>query len=666
MKSSLEAVANTLSLLSCDAVQRANSGHPGLPMGASLFSAVLWSEFLRYDPNDHDWIARDRFVLSAGHGSALLYSLLHLFSGSVSLDDLKQFRQWDSKTPGHPEFGWTSGVEATTGPLGQGTANAVGLALGAKMLADTYKCPLLSYRVFALVSDGDLMEGIASEAASLAGHLKLDNLVFLYDDNKVSLAGMTDVCFTESVEKRFASYGWDVQSVDGHDEGSIRSALKHASQVNVPAIICLKTIIGYGSSKKAGTCDVHGSPLGLEELANTKRYFGVDPEASFCVPREVESFCAEVIERRRVDRAEWQDKFSDWSVANPEHASSLSRQVNKEIPDELKKALLAGIPHNKPDATRNLSGKAIQLIADNVPYFVGGSADLESSTKTLIVKSDEIQAGSFSGRNIRYGVREHAMGAIANGLAYTGAWIPMVSTFLVFSDYLRPTLRLAALSHIQTLFVFTHDSFWVGEDGPTHQPIEHIMSIRLIPGVNVYRPADGLEMGAAYFAALERKRAPSVIICTRQNVPVLERGSEANVENILRGGYHLSSHGDESVTLVATGSEVGTIQQAAKLLLEGKGIGSRVVSIPCVEDFLSQNSTYQKSVIPSDKPVVIVEAGSKIGWSDLIKGSDSINNSVTVIGMERFGASASGEVLAEKFGFTPEALARQVEKICLR
>lgn len=659
MTSEVSQIAKTVSLLSCDAVQAANSGHPGLPMGAALFSSLLWSEFLRFNPKDTEWVARDRFILSAGHGSALLYSLLHLFGYQVTVDDLKQFRQWESITPGHPEFGFTPGVEATTGPLGQGASNAVGMALAAQMLASTHGCPLLKYRVFALVSDGDLMEGIASEAASLAGHLQLDNLVYLYDDNKISLAGKTDVCFTENVGDRFAAYGWDVQHVDGHNEVEVRTAIAKAIAASKPAIICMRTTIGFGSPKKAGSCDVHGSPLGSEELAATKKSLGADPTTSFNVPEEVRKSCAAIVEKRSSDYSAWQKDFAVWSKENSDQADKFQKQLDRTLPPALREELLKGIPHAKPDATRNLSGKAIQTIAAHLPQFVGGSADLESSTKTLIQASTEVQQEAFTGRNIRYGVREHAMGAIANGFAYTRAWVPMVSTFLVFSDYLRPVLRLASLSHLQALFVFTHDSFWVGEDGPTHQPIEHVMSLRLIPGLAVYRPADGLEVGAAYLAALERIEGPSALIFTRQNLPPLERSAGANVNDVLRGGYLLSSHGNEQVTLVATGSEVAATQEAARKLAE-RGLGARVVSMPCVEDFLAQDVSYREKVLPTSSPVIVVEAGRSLGWSDLL------GRKVDVCGIDDFGASAPGELLAEKFGFTAAALLERIESIVRR
>ena len=650
----VEELAKTVSMLSADAVQRANSGHPGLPMGAAGYASLLWSQFLRFNPQEPRWLNRDRFVLSAGHGSALLYSVLHLFGYELSLEDLKSFRQWGSSTPGHPEFGVTAGVECTTGPLGQGVANGVGLALSGKLLAAEYGAELFDYRVYGIVSDGDLMEGIASEACSLAGHLGLGNLIYLYDDNKISLAGSTDVCFTESVQQRMESYGWHVQSVDAQDLDAVKRAIEEAiEETSKPSIIAVRSIIGYGSPNKANTYGAHGSPLGEAELNLTKKGFEWPSLEPFYVPEQVSNFCQDVIGRGVAEHSIWLTKYAEWRDSHPSLASRLDAQVGRRLPEALRDELLAGLGHTKDEATRSLSGKAIQVMAKHLSQFIGGSADLEPSTKTLIKDTTEIQTGEFAGRNIRFGVREHAMGAIVNGLAYERLWYPFGSTFLVFSDYLRPAIRIAALSHLQSFFIFTHDSFWVGEDGPTHEPIEQLQSLRLIPNLYTFRPADGIEVGACYWAALESRDKPSALIFTRQDLPALVRSESFSAEDVLRGGYVLESDAAPQFVLIATGSEVALAVDAAKIL-RNRGVQLQVVSMPCVELFLEQPITERDSVIPPRLPVVTLEAGRTLGW-ERFAGRDGLT-----IGIDHYGASAPGEVLAEKFGFTPEAV---VEKI---
>lgn len=650
----VQAVAKTVAMLSVDAVQQANSGHPGLPMGAAGYSSLLWAQFLRFNPQDPSWLGRDRFVLSAGHGSALLYSLLHVFGYDVPMEEIKSFRQWESRTPGHPEFGVTAGVECTTGPLGQGVANGVGLALSGKLLAADYGADLFGYRVYGIVSDGDLMEGIASEACSLAGHLGLGNLIYLYDDNKISLAGTTDVCFTESVPQRMESYGWHVQSVDAHDLGAVKRAIEQAiEETDRPSIIAVRSIIGDGSPNKANTYGAHGSPLGDEEVALTKQALGWPTSPLFHIPEEVRHYCQELIGQKVADYTRWSSRFEQWKGANPALANRLQAQVDRVLPEELRKALFSGLGHTKAEATRSLSGKAIQIIAKHLPSFVGGSADLEPSTKTLIKDTTEIQRGAFNGRNIRFGVREHAMGAIVNGMAYERLWQPFGSTFLVFSDYLRPAVRLAALSHLQSLFIFTHDSFWVGEDGPTHEPIEQIQSLRLIPHLYTFRPADGLEVGACYWAALELRERPSALIFTRQDLPTVPRPAGFNVEEVLQGAYVVEEDPSPKAVLIATGSEVA-LALAASNILRGEGIGLRVVSMPCVELFLEQAQSVKDGVLPPQLPVITLEAGRTLGW-ERFTGRDGL-----AIGIDHFGASAPGELLAEKFGFTPEAVAKKV------
>lgn len=640
--------------LSIDGVEKANSGHPGLPLGAADMTSVLWAYYLRFNPGKPDWDNRDRFVLSAGHGSMLVYSLLHLFGYDLPLKELQAFRQWESKTPGHPEFGWTTGVETTTGPLGQGFANGVGMALSAKMLADRYSSGLINYRVFGVVSDGDLMEGIASEAASLAGHLKLGNMVYLYDDNHISLADPTDVCFSESVPERFESYGWHVQSVDGHDLQAVADCLdKAVAETGRPSIICARTTIGFGSPNKSGTADVHGSPLGADEAKLTKQKLGIPLEPAFYISDAAQKFCKSRVADKLSEYESWQANFQKWQGSNAALAGQFIAQRERKLPANLKSDLLSAFSEPKKDATRNLSGKAIQVIAKNVPFFVGGSADLEPSTKTLIKDTTDISAKSFAGRNIRFGVREHAMGAMVNGLAYGQNWIPYSATFLVFSDYMRPTVRLAALSHLQSLFIFTHDSFWVGEDGPTHEPIEHVASLRLIPNLNVYRPADGLEVAMCYLAALENKKGPSTLIFTRQNLAPLEREPSFKPEDILNGAYIVSGSDCSETVIVATGSEVSLASEAAKIL-KSKGKSSRVVSMPCVETFRKQDKATQEKLIPSKAKKISIEAGVTCGWERIV-GSDAL-----LIGIDHYGASAPGEILAQKFGLTGPTVADKI------
>jgi transketolase len=653
-KENLKKLATTIRVLSAEGVDRANSGHPGMPLGSADYATVLWAKHLNFNPKDTNWLNRDRFVLSAGHGSMLIYSLLHVFGYAVTRNDLMNFRQWESITPGHPEYGVTAGVETTTGPLGQGFANGLGLALNYKILAEKYNQKLFNGKVFGIVSDGDLMEGVASEAASLAGHLGLNNLIYLYDDNHISIGGNTNVCFTENVKKRFEAYNWNVLEIDGHDQTAADQALDSAKkETERPTIICARTTIGFGSPKKANTADVHGSPLGKEELANTKKQLGWNHSEEFFVPEEVSKYVANCLENKIRVYDAWQNDFSNWKKENTDKASQLEKQINREIPKELREELIATFNEVKKGATRALSGKAIQVIANKVEGFIGGSADLEPSTKTLINNSTDITAKSFSGKNIRFGVREHAMGALANGLAYTKNFIPYTATFLVFSDYMRPSVRLAALSHLQTLFIFTHDSFWVGEDGPTHQPVEHLMSLRIIPNLYVFRPADGLETGLAYWSALNLKNRPSALLFTRQDLPTIDRGQNFDTHNVEKGGYIVSGKENNSLVLVASGSEVWVAVEAAKLLAE-KGVKARVVSMPCVELFNEQTDKYKEEVIPNNAKKVVIEAGISLGWQAIV-GKDAL-----FICQDTYGASAPGELLAEKFGFTLQQVVSKI------
>ena len=650
----LQKLATTVRTLSIDAIQKANSGHPGLPLGAADFTSVLWANYLRFNPKDPTWINRDRFVLSAGHGCMILYSMLHLFGYDVPMSQIQSFRQWESITPGHPEFGITPGVECTTGPLGQGAANSVGLALSGKMLAARYGSENFNYRVFTLVSDGDLMEGVAAEAASMAGHLQLDNLIYLWDDNKISLAGETEVCFTEDVAKRYESYGWFVQSVDGHDMKAVAAALdKATAQKGKPSLICCRTVLGFGSPNKKNTHDVHGAPLGPDEVKATKKNLGWPEEAQFLVPDEVKAFCAASIEKKVQEQATWSGSYNAWRSANGALSKTLDAQLVRAIDPKLKDELLAAFKEPKKDATRNLSGKAIQIISKHVPSFIGGSADLDPSTKTAVSGGGDLEHDNFKGLNLRFGVREHAMGSAANGLAYTQAWIPYTATFLVFSDYMRPAMRVGAISHLQALYIFTHDSFWVGEDGPTHEPIEHTMSIRLIPNMHVFRPADGVEVAMSYWAALNRKNGPSTLLFSRQNLPALTRPASFSPDDVLKGAYALNDVAQPKLVIVATGSEVGAAVEAAAAL-EAEGTPTRVVSMPCVELYKAQSATFKDALLPKNVPTAVVEAGTTIGWSNLL-GRDLL-----AIGIDHYGASAPGEVLCEKFGFTAKAVKEKI------
>ncbi|MRR09018.1 transketolase [bacterium] len=650
--------ANALRALAIDGVERANSGHPGLPLGAADCAFTLWHDFLRFNPDDPLWANRDRFVLSAGHGSMLLYGLLHLFGYSVTLDDLRQFRQWGSITPGHPEYGVTPGVEVTTGPLGQGLAMAAGLALAARMAAERFndeQFKAIDHTVYALASDGDLMEGISHEAASLAGHLGLANLVCIYDDNGITIEGETALAFSEDMRRRFEACGWYVQRIDGHDPALIANALDAAShEKEKPSLIIARTHIGYGSPNKQDTAQVHGSPLGGDELAATKQQLGCAGEP-FCVPDEVREICARKVSEAKLVHQRWHDEFQAWRARCPDKAALWDAMAQREVPSDLLAQLLRAVPPEAA-ATRALSGKCIQAAAALAPALAGGSADLTPSTNTAITGSPSVAAGAFAGRNLHFGVREHAMAAMINGMARSGFFIPYGSTFLVFSDYCRPAIRLAALMGLQVVYVFTHDSIFVGEDGPTHQPVEHVAALRLIPGLAVWRPADAVETAAAWAAALARKDGPTALVLTRQKLPVVERAQGFTPEVVLKGGYVVADHGAKpAVTLIATGSEVGLAVAAAKLLLQEK-ISSRVVSVPCLELFLSQPSDYRDSVVPRDSARVAIEAGRGMPWHQVI-GEKGL-----FIGIEHFGASAPDSVLAGKFGLTPPQVAEKIKQ----
>ncbi len=650
--------ANTIRIISAEGVQKANSGHPGMPMGMADVAMILWSEFLVHYPGDPKWYNRDRFVLSAGHGSMLIYTLLHLSGYNVTIDDLKSFRQWGSRTPGHPEYGLLPGIETTTGPLGQGFGNGVGMAIAAKMIAARFndeKYQLFGNNyIYAIVSDGDLMEGISHEAASIAGHLKLGNIIYFYDDNHITIEGKTELTFSEDIQKRFESYGWQVLRADAYNHDEIRNAIIEAQkEKDKPSIIITRSHIGFGSPNKVDTAEVHGAPLGQEELIETKKNLGWNFDSEFYVPEEVKNLFNNRKNQLKKIYDEWNNKFDEWKNNDPEKAKLLDKYLNNWIPDNLEKELLDAVP-KEPNATRSLSSKVIQKIAHLIPNFVGGSADLAPSTNTYMKDFASIAPGKFEGKNFHFGIREHAMGAIINGIALYGGFRPFGATFFVFSDYMRPTIRLAALMEIPVIYVFTHDSIFVGEDGPTHQPIEHLAVLRAIPNVTVIRPADGIETAMAWAYALRHKEGPVALILTRQKIEAFLRDEDFKPEDVLKGAYIVSKeNGKLDLIIAASGSEVPVAYEAKKILSENLSV--RVVSIPSKEIFEKQSDEYKKSIFPDDVPVVIIEAAAMQGWGDLFR------QKLLCIGMERFGASAPYKILAEKFGFTGKQVAQRIK-----
>lgn len=666
---------NTIRFLSVDAVQQANSGHPGLPLGAAPMAYVLWTRFLQHNPHNPHWFNRDRFVLSAGHGSMLLYSVLYLTGYDLPLDQLKQFRQWGSDTPGHPERGVTPGVETTTGPLGQGFGNGVGMAIAEAYLSARYNRPgfdLMHHFTYGLVGDGDLMEGVASEAASLAGHLKLGKLIYLYDDNHITLAASTQLSFTEDRAQRFAAYGWHTQSIDdGNDVDAMDRAIRAAQQeTERPSLILVRTHIGYGSPHKQDTFAAHGSPLGEDEVRLTKENLGWPVEPLFLVPDLVKQHCRQVIHRGQQAEAGWNEKFAAYEQQYPE----LARELRLLIAGELPPGWDANIPQFHADAkglaTRVASGKVMEAISQTLPGLIGGSADLNSSTYTELPDAGNFEhsamavgdlqgsAGggwSYAGRNLQFGVREHAMGAILNGLATHGGTIPFGATFLTFSDYMRPPIRLAALMGIQVVYVFTHDSLALGEDGPTHQSVEQVASLRAIPQLMVIRPGDANETAVAWRVAIETRDRPVALILTRQSVPTLNRSQVASADGLRCGAYVLADppQGDPHIILIASGSEVGLIV-AARQALQERNIAVRLVSMPCWELFEAQSQDYRDSVLlPSVHARLAVEAGVTQGWHQYVGDQGD------VIGVDRFGASAPGPVVMREYGFTVEHVCRR-------
>ena len=638
-------LANTLRLLAVDAIQAANSGHPGLPLGAADVITVLWTRFLKHDPAAPAWPDRDRFVLSAGHGSALLYALLHLFGYPISLDELKHFRQWGYVTAGHPEYDPERGIEVTTGPLGQGVSNAVGMALAERWLAARFNrpgFPVVDHYTYVLAGDGDLMEGVSHEAASLAGHWGLGKLIVLYDDNHISIDGPTELAFTEDVLKRFDAYGWHVQRVDGHSMEEVDAAIRRAqAETDRPSIIACRTHIGYGSPRQ-DTAKVHGEPLGPEGVRETKRFFGFPEDKAFYIPQEVRERVAAMRAEAAAAHEAWERMMAAYREAHPQLAREWAWFVAGTWPAGWEEHL-PDFTGEKPLATRAASGKVLDAIAPHLPMLLGGSADLTSSNKTKPKDAKDIQRGDFCGNYIHYGVREHGMAAIMNGLA-THYVRPYGGTFLVFSDYMRGALRVTALMNLPVIFVFTHDSIGLGEDGPTHQPVEHLMALRAMPNLVVIRPADGNETAQAWKMALER-RGPTALILTRQSLPQITPKDN----QLARGAYILADplSGDPDIVLIATGSEVALALDAVDPLL-AKGVTARVVSMPSWELFDAQDDAYRASVLPPGKPRLAIEAGATLGWARYVGPEGD------VIGIDRFGASAPGKTLFEKYGFTVE------------
>jgi len=653
---------NTIRFLAVDAVQKANSGHPGMPMGAAPMAYVLWTRFLRHNPRNPAWPNRDRFVLSAGHGSMLLYALLHLTGYDLSLEEIQRFRQWGSKTPGHPEYGLTPGVETTTGPLGQGFAMGVGMAIAERALAARFNrpgFPIVDHYTYGIVSDGDLMEGVSAEAASLAGHLGLGKIIYLYDDNGISIEGPTDLAFTEDVGQRFAAYNWHVQHVDGHDLDAIEAALRMAqAERERPSLIIARTHIGYGSPNKQDRAEAHGAPLGEEEVRLTKQNLGWPVDPPFYIPEEALAHFRLALTRGAQQEAEWQGLFARYRQAYPDLAAEWEQAIAGQLPVGWQERLPRFTPTDGALATRQASGKVLAAVMPVIRRLMGGSADLAPSTDTYVKGLGDFSRDTPEGRNLHFGVREHAMGAILNGMALHGGLLPFGGTFLVFSDYMRPSIRLAAMMGVHVIYVFTHDSIGLGEDGPTHQPVEHLAALRAIPNLIVIRPADATETVAAWQVALEHRGGPVALALTRQKLPILDRTVLAPAELVARGAYILAEAegGDPEVILLASGSEVH-IALEARRRLQQEGVRTRVVSVPSWELFDAQPPAYQAEVLPSSvRRRVAVEAGVAQGWHRYVGDHGD------VVAMTRFGASAPYQILMERFGFTAEYVVERVKR----
>lgn len=671
---------NTIRFLSVDAVQKAESGHPGLPMGAAPMAYVLWTRFLKHNPINPHWFDRDRFILSAGHGSMLLYSLLYLTGYDLALEELKAFRQWGSRTPGHPERGVTPGVEVTTGPLGQGFGNGVGMAIAEAHMAALYNRPgfeVINHYTYGIVSDGDLMEGISSEAASLAGHLKLGKLIYLYDNNHISLASSTNLIFTEDRAARFKSYGWHIQSVeDGNDLDALDRALKSARKnLDQPSLILVNTHIGFGSPNKQDTYQAHGSPLGEKEVRLTKQNLGWPVEPLFYVPEQALDHFRKALDDGKKAEVEWEARFQDYSEKYPELAKEFETTIQFKLPENWDSQIPEFSHQNGPVATRVASEKILNAIAPRIPMLIGGSADLAPSTHTVLAEMSDFESpakkhgdlqGSFgpdwsyAGRNLHFGVREHGMGAILNGMAAHGGVLPFGATFLIFSDYMLPSMRLAALMGLHVMYIFTHDSIGLGEDGPTHQPVEQLLGLRSIPNFLLLRPADANESAGAWRTAIEHQDGPVALVLSRQKLPILDIHKYPQlILGVKAGGYilaHAPQGAQPDIILVATGSEVHLALEA-RLHLEKQSIKARVVSLPCWRIFNAQPDEYKRSVLPPDVPILAIEAGTPLGWKAYI------GPHIDVIGVDHFGASAPGKTVMRKYGFTPENVVKKTLEI---
>ncbi len=653
----------TIRTLSIDAIEKANSGHPGAPMGLAPVAYLLFTRWLKHDPADPKWPDRDRFVLSCGHASMLLYSLLHLTGYELALDEIKNFRQWGSKTPGHPEVEEVPGAEMTTGPLGQGCATSVGMALAEAHLAANFNRPdhsIVDHRTWVLCSDGDLMEGVSAEAASLAGHLRLGKLVWIWDDNGITIEGSTDLAFTEDVPARFRAYGWRVlESDDGNDLEGLAAALDEAAASDGrPTLVRVRTHIGWGAPTKQDSASAHGSPLGAEEASATKRFYGWPEDEVFQIPPEVGTRCREVANRGADLHRKWQQGFDTWAATEPELAGEWRRRLGRELPGDWTAALPVFEADGSKMATRAASGKVLNAIAPVITELVGGSADLAPSNKSLIDDGGDLTSDNPGNRNIRFGIREHAMGAILNGLSLHGGVRPYGATFLVFSDYMRPAIRLAALMGQPVIYIFTHDSVWVGEDGPTHQPVEHLLALRAIPDLVVLRPADANETAAAWRVAMERVDGPTALLLSRQGLPVLEGALERGSDGVAQGAYTIADCESPTpdIVIIATGGEVSLALEARKELAKS-AIDARVVSMPSWELFFESAEDYRHSILPPAVPRLAVEAGVSLGWGDVVGGDGA------VIGIDRFGASGPGAEVAQRLGLSVEAIVARAREL---
>jgi transketolase len=658
-----ELCINTIRFLAVDAVQQANSGHPGTPLGAAPMAYILWDRFLKHNPGDPTWPDRDRFILSCGHASALLYALLHLTGYDMSLDDLKGFRQWGSRTPGHPEYGVVPGLEVTTGPLGQGFANGVGMAIAERWLAANYNRPgheIIDHYTYSIVSDGDLEEGVSSEAASIAGNLRLGKLIYLYDDNGISIEGKTDITFTEDVGRRFQAYGWHtIGPLEGSDIGKVESAIREAqAEKGRPSLIICRTVIGYGSPNKAGTASAHGEPLGEEEVQLTKKALDWSYQEPFTLPPEALEHLRKAQERGRERQNEWRKKLEAYHQAYPDEANQLEEVLKGDLPKGWDSGLGSLFSEEtKPLATRSASGLVMNALAPRISSLMGGSADLSPSTRTNLSDFGDFSADNHGARNMHFGVREHSMGSIASGMAVHGGIIPFAGTFLIFYDYMRPPVRLAAMMGLRVVYIFTHDSVGLGEDGPTHQPIEQLAGLRSVPNLVTIRPADATETVEAWKIALQRRHGPTALVLSRQNLPVLDRSSLEPASGVQQGGYVLREVESPDVIIMSTGSEVHIALESGNILQE-KDIKARVVSLPSWELFDAQPAEYREKVLPKGiNARISIEAGSPLGWERYV------GDSGVIIGIPHFGASAPGKIIYEKLGLTAQRVVDEVENL---